>query len=161
MAKRATRWVDTLLNLSVGNGVQFNVSLTPDLSPGEMSGITLTRTILCYTIAPSTPTSASGQQVVDIGLGMAQDEALAAGVLPDIQSNIDHPMRGWWYRCRHLISDETTVGPIQYRETYHDLKAMRKFGQGEDAFLQVFSTSRQGTAYNVAVVGIIRSLYLL
>ncbi len=162
--RRETRWVDQLLNISIASGASTVASLTGELGPDALSGMTLIRSIFCYTVSPAAHTLVSGSMGIDIGLGMTQDEALAAAALPDVDTQSDYPNRGWIYRCRHIVYDSINGegGPGNVPMTQRaDVRSQRKMGQDEDIFLALVNTSLEGTGFNVRFHGIILMLYLI
>ena len=161
--RRRRRWADTLLNDTCVSGSNDRLDLTEEFSPNEKAGLTLVRMILCYTIRPSNPTTVSGNQLVDLGIGVAETEAFAADILPDTNAEADYPRGGWLYRCRHNVQDEPTAqGVITWPEHTRDIRAQRRIG-GPDAtlFYYLYNTVGEGTSFTVITVGIIRCLFLL
>ena len=161
--RRMRRWADKLMNLNVNSSASSTFDLTNEFTANETAGLTVVRMILCYSLRAATPGAVSGQQVVDIGVGLFEAEAFAAGVLPDVQSEADYPRGGWLYRCRHLAVDETLAnGPMPMLEVNKDIRSQRRLG-GPDVALGVLvrNDPLEGTTFSIRVVGIIRTLYLL
>ena len=94
MARRTT-WRDTLINNSITSSgatvVEYNAGATQD----ENRGSTLTRTIVELALWSTSVAAAWGVQMVDIGLGLIEADALAAGAVPDPADDRDEPARGW------------------------------------------------------------------
>ena len=157
--KRRTRWVDTLVQSSVNDGSQTRVSLMSGLSNDAIPGMTVVRTILCYSVSPNSHSITDGTQSVDIGIGSFGREAAAAGVVADPKTESDFPTEGWVYRCRHMVVDRTNVEPVFYPEVRQDLRAMRRMGDDEELYLVVDNNNIALTPFAVLVHGIIRTLY--
>ena len=156
--RRGTAWQDSLVNFDIASGAQSVSSLLGDWIPSDTRGATLVRTILCYSLYPSTPQQGAAEQVLDVGIGVTGQEAFGASVVPDPNTSGDEPQLGWIYRCRHLIHD-VTVAPVP-REINKDIRAMRKINDGE-LYLVINNGPVRGTAFNVRFIGIIRVLVKL
>ena len=155
--RRGTDWIDQLVNFTLASGTGSPITLLPGRTPEEMQGYTLIRTIMCYQIMPEAAGAVIGEQVVDIAIGTASQEAFAAGVVPDPSVEADEPQRGWVYRCRHHVRDSTGFS-IQYPTFERDLRAMRKIDNGE-LYLVTDNFALVGTAFSIRFLGIIRSLF--
>ena len=161
--RRRRRWADKLFNLTVGAGAQVEIDLSTEFTANETAGLTVVRMIMCYTLRPSNPGAVSGNQHLDIGVGMFEAEAFAAGVLPDVDAEADYPRGGWLYRCRHNVQDELdATGVVTYYEHNKDIRSQRKLGGPDTALGIIFDSSTgEGTTFSIQVVGIVRSLFLL
>jgi len=156
--RRDTIWVDTLFNDVLGAGTQQVHSLMGGIDPLTRGG-TLTRTLVCLYAVPSPIGGAAGMQMVNIGVGVASQEAFTAGIVADPQEENDFPQGGWVYRCRHAVIDDPTPGyPTPLIK--EDLRAMRKINRGE-LYLTFVSEAGQGVAFAVRLVGIVRCLVKL
>ena len=161
--RRQRRWADKLFSLATASTTGDAIDLSGEFTANETAGLTVVRMILCYTIRPNNPGAASGNQLVDVGIGLFEAEAFAAGVLPDVQSEADYPRGGWLYRCRHNVQDDLSgVGTIQWPETNKDIRSQRRLG-GPDVALGflLFNGPGEGTAFSTHMVGIVRTLFLL
>ena len=160
--RRATVWQDTLVGVDMATGTQALISLAGDLLPTDTAGMTLVRTIMCYTMIASAPHAVSGWQSIDLGIGAASQEAFAAGIVPDPNTRDDQPQRGWVYRCRHEVLDELSgsalsIAPVIVNK---DIRSMRKIENGE-LYLVINNSPVEGTTFNVRTRGIIRCLFKL
>ena len=161
--RRARRWTDVLLNLSTGSGTGDTQDLGTEFTSNELAGMTVVRTIMCYMMRPNNPGGVSGNQIMDIGIGLFEAEAFAADVLPDVQTSGDYPRGGWLYRCRHNVQGTTDAnGTMSYAEVNKDIRAQRRVG-GPDAILGlvIFNSVGEGTAFTVQTVGLVRTLWLM
>ena len=117
------------------------------------------RTLICLYVLPAPISTVAGVQSVVIGIGVASQEAFAAGVVADPQTDLDFPQGGWVYRCRHAVIDDSTPGyptPV----IKEDLRSMRKIHRGE-LFMTVENLAAEGTTFSIRYVGIVRSLIKL
>ena len=113
------------------------------------------------TLEPSPLFGAVGQQAVDFGIGVVEQDALAAGALPDLNFPDDSPIRGWVFRKRIMLQDHTTVGVVPSMHRFElDLKSKRLIGDSE-LVLIIDNNSARGTAFSVETEGLIRCLYLM
>ena len=157
---RATDWVDTRLNLEVPTDNQTIGSLVTGLAPLNLRGMTVIRTIIHIGMFSNSVAGAWGVQIVDLAIGIASQDAFAAGVVPDPKAAADKPPRGWMWRTEAVVSQNGTGTPVV---TYidADIRGARKVENGE-VYLVVDNTgSGQGTTFQVNVRGIIRQLYKL
>ena len=159
-----TVWFDTLVNLVATNGSGASaLSLHSELNRDEqrLSGMTLLRTIVGLDIAHQIHDSGEGSQLVDLGIGIASQEAFSADVVPDPNTSTEHPPRGWvWrYRCRTygFAADQAAV---YNHRVDKDIRARRRLENGE-LFLRIFNITDQGVAGNIVVHGLIRTLWLI
>ena len=160
-----TVWVDTMLDLQVGNGSSNAVSLITDLSFVEirMSQLTVMRTIIGIDVAHLIHDSGEGSQDVSIGIGVASQDAFSAGgaSLPDPAVQGDFPTRGWVWRARFRVygfaADQAAVFN---RRIDLDIRARRKLDNGE-SFIKVTNTVDQGTSGTINAIGLIRQLWLV
>jgi len=157
---RQTRWVDTLLATTVASGAQGNIPLLGELTTRHRS--TITRLILCYRVYPAVPRVVSGIQHVDVGIGVIQQEAATANIVPDPVAEGDFPSMGWLYRCRHSVFDEASGAVIELNmEVMRDLKSQRVLGQDADLRFITDNTALQGSSFSIRVSGIVRTLVKL
>ena len=156
---RPTDWVDTTVNLEISTGNQSVTSLITGLSPSDMWGVTVIRTIIMLSAFSNTVAGAFGCQQLDLGIGIASQEAFAAGVLPDPNISTDKPPRGWMWRVEKVVSQNGAGAPI-VTELEADIRGARKVENGE-VYLIGFNTALLGTTFQVNVRGLIRQLYKL
>ena len=156
---RPTDWVDTVINLEVSTGNQSVTSLVTGLSPQDMRGVTVIRTIIMLGMFSNTVAGAYGVQQLDLGIGIASQEAFAAGVLPDPNISGDKPPRGWMWRAEKMVAQNGAGAPVVV-EVEVDIRGARKVENGE-VYLIAFNTALVGTSFQVNVRGLIRQLYKL
>ena len=157
--RRGSTWIDTVLDTDIVTGGEDLVDLMAGMDTDERRGMTVTRMLLCLYVIANPHGAVDGVQVVDLGIGVASTEAFAAGVVSNPNVNTEFPIRGWLYRCRHVVIDDSTPGypsPV----IKEDLHAMRKIDTGT-AFLVIVNTPNQGTTFTVSVIGTIRMLVKL
>ena len=83
--RRASVWLDSLIDETVSNTAQGVVDLTNELNDtaSRMGGMTLVRTIICWDLSYAVHDSGEGSQIVDIGIGVGSEESVLAEILPD------------------------------------------------------------------------------
>ena len=156
---RRTIWVDKLLNVTnISGGGGENEDLLSNIPQADRDGMTLLRTIVRLQFTPAVVSAVSGLQTCDYGIGLAREEAFSAGALPDIETQEDHPTRGWLVRSRTLVQDETTISVRDFGENKHDIRAMRKIEADTTLFLQFNNNNVEGTAFTTRMTGLIRLL---
>ncbi len=156
---RPTDWVDTAVNLTVAAAGQTVISLITGLSPADMRGTTLIRTLVRLFFSSTTVAGAWGFQVAHIGIGITSQEAFAAGVVPDPSVSGDRPARGWVYRSALGVSQNGVAHPITF-DLAADIRGARKIENGE-LFLAVDQIGLQGTSFATNVQGLVRVLMKL
>ncbi len=156
---RATDWIDTIINMDISNAGGDINSLMTGVAPVNMRGMTVIRTIIALSLYSATVAGAWGVQSVNLAIGVASQEAFAAGILPDPRTATDKPPRGWVYRS-HVGVAQNGVGTLITRELSADIRGARKIENGE-LYLIANSDSLVGTTFAVRVDGLIRTLYKL
>jgi len=157
MARR-TFWIDNLIELSVGTGSGTQQSLLSGTPPINVRGSTVVRVIYRLGLVSSTVGVADGALLVDIGVGIASQEAFTAVVLPDPDSD-ERPVGGWMFRDRCLVSYGSDMGnPITWCK--EDIHAGKKLTDGE-VFMRVQNKAVVGATSTVEIVGLVRLLLLL
>ncbi len=157
--RRGTTWADTIIDTVITNGSEDIRSIMGSFDPDERRGMTITRILMCLYLIPSPNGAVVGVQLADVAIGNASQEAFAAGVVPNPQTAGEFPQRGWLYRCRHAVVDDSTPGypsPV-IRE---DLHAQRKIDTGEP-YLVITNNTAEGVAFSIRVIGTIRMLLKL
>ena len=129
------------------------------LAPVNTRGMTVIRTIIRMGLFSNTVAGAWGIMRVDLGIGVASQEAFAAGVLPDPNSATDKPPRGWMWRSQQLVSQNGTGHQVIFNVDA-DIRGARKVENGE-VYLIGCNTAYVGTQFQVNCVGLIRQLYKL
>jgi len=159
MARRATDWIDTVFDRGVASGVQDNLTLMTGVAPVNVWRQTLVRTLISMDFHSQSIAGAFGVQMLDVGIGITSQEAFAAGVLPDPETAGDQPSRGWIYRTRIAVAQNSIGSQVIY-SIRADIRASRKLDDGE-CFWVLTNTPESGTAFAVHLTGIVRQLWLL
>ncbi len=159
MPRRATDWIDTVIDRSVASGAQDLFSLMTGVAPVNVRRQTLVRTLISLDFYSESAAGAYGIQQLDIGIGITSQEAFAAGVVADPEVAADQPSRGWIYRTRMGVAQNGVGTQIIY-SLRADIRASRKLDDGEGYFV-VTNTTERGTSFSVHELGIIRQLWLL
>ena len=161
--RRRTTWFDTRLGEDIASATEANIQLTPDVSAAAvgLEGYTAVRIVLFMSMYSAIPNSASGEMILDFGIGMASQTAFDIGTtgLPNVETSADFPERGWLLRSNRLIMDSLgiTFPPVFVTA---DLRAMRKL-ENSVMYLQLKNQTIRGTTFNVRVNGWVRLLCLL
>jgi len=159
MSPRMTDWVDTVISLGAGDGAQATASLLTGLAPVNLRGATVIRSIIELDLSSASVAGAWGVQRLDFGIGVADQEAHAAGVLPDPLTSGDKPARGWMYRTSRAVS-QNGIGSQVLFPLRADIRGARKIENGEVYY--IFNNNNVfGTAFTVQVMGLIRLLIKL
>jgi len=157
---RPTDWIDTIISLTLapmgGSAIQ---SLMTGVAPVNMRGMTLIRTIISLSLVSQTVAGAWGVQRANLGIGVADQDAFAAGALPDPDVATDKPARGWVWRSYAGVAQNGSGAPVIYTLTA-DIRGARKIENGE-LYIAGVNTDSLGTAFTVFVGGLIRTLYKL
>ncbi len=157
--RRKTQWVDSLQSFALATGGKQETSLLSDLIPQDTQGMTLVRTIIRLFTFPGESSGALGAQAIDLGIGVADQEAFAAAVLPDPEVAGDEPALGWVWRDR-LVSIIPSDGDVISHMLQADIKSQRKIDDGE-LYFSASSTSILGTSHTLQLAGLIRCLFKL
>ena len=158
----ATFWTDTTFNniVVVGTQLQSNLMGALDMTETRLGQLTLLRTIIGFDVGHAVHDSGEGSQRAAMGIGVASQEAFAAGVLPEPDSGSDHLPRGWVWRyvCRvfGFAADQSTIFT---RRIDLDLRSRRKLENGL-SYLVVDNIDSEGTSGSIKVTGLIRQLWL-
>jgi len=121
--------------------------------------MTLIRTIIRIFVKPQTMGVANGVQSLDVGIGVLEQDAFAAGVVPDANVAADQTVRGWVWRDRIATVDAAAQNAaLRTNEVHLDLRGQRRIGDGELALMSV-SSPLAGATYDITVLGLIRCLF--
>ncbi len=156
-------WVDTDINLLVVNAASVFDSLMTGVSATQtrFDRMTLLRTIVGVNIGYLTHDSGEGSQLLSVGIGIASQEAFAAGSLSDPETETDFPTKGWvWrakYRCYGFAADQPAVFDTRVDL---DLRSQRKLENGE-TFIIAQNAAIEGATGSVLVRGLVRQLWLV
>ena len=156
---RPTDWVDTVLSLQATTAGSTNVSLITGLAPADMRGATLIRTLIRMTLSSITPIESTGVQMLHMGIGITDQEAFAAGVLPDPGASSDKPARGWVWRDAMGVSQSALGGPSTF-DVRGDIRGARKIENGE-LYLICDNQPVSGTGFTTLIRGLVRILIKL
>jgi len=129
------------------------------VAPVNMRGMTLIRTIISLGCLSTTTAGAWGAEGVHLAIGVASQEAFAAGVFPDPNVGTDKPPRGWVWRS-HKVVCQNGVGSVVSYDVMADIRAARKIENGE-LYIIAVASNLEGTQFNVDVHGLVRTLYKL
>ena len=154
-------WIDTSINLDAASGASVNISLMTGVSSVQtrFDQMTLLRTIVGIDIANAVHDSGEGSQKASVGIGLASQEAFAAGTLSDPETNTDFPTRGWVWRAGYRIYGFAADQPAVFnRRIDLDLRSMRKLENGE-MFFQMANQAVEGATAVVKALGFIRQLW--
>ena len=154
---RPTDWIDTRVNLEVPAANAASMSLMTGVAPVNMRGMTVIRTIIRVGLWSNTVAGAWGVQVLDMAIGIASQEAFAAGVLPDPSIATDKPARGWMWRTTQMVSQNGAGAPVVFT-VEADIRGARKVENGE-VYLVADNEIGTGTTFQVNIKGLIRQLY--
>ncbi len=156
-------WIDTMFNNSVVVGSQITLTLMTDVTPTQtrQNQMTLLRTVIGLDIGRLVHDSGEGSERMSLGIGIASQEAFAAGAISDANAPTDFPTRGWVWRSQYRVFGFAADQPTVFtRRIDLDIRAMRKLENGE-AFLHVTLEAIEGVSSSAQVVGIIRQLWLV
>jgi len=160
--RRQTQWVDSFVETNINSAAANNQSVIVDLAQDLVPGITLVRTLVHLYFLPTTPGATNGSQIVSVGLGMVQLEALAGGAVADPNTSTDFPLRNWIIRDQVLVQDSIDSFDRDAHEMKVEVASQRKLHTiDSDIMLTMFNDPHDGTSFNVNVVGIIRMLFKL
>jgi len=155
---RETFWIDNLINIGMASGGQNNQSLMTGTPPINARRATIVRIVYELHLFSESIAGACGVNLVDIGMGVASQEAFNAGVLADPNAD-ERPTRGWMYRTRQVVW-QNGVGTQIVQGWSGDLHSGRKLYDGEPYIIGV-NTAQLGTTASYRLSGIVRLLLLL
>ena len=159
--RRSMTWVDTLLSATRAIGAQDITSLMSTMDPDERRGATVTRVIGCLIFSADDRVEFEGGIVVDVGIGVASQEAFSSGAISDPTDPAAQPLRGWLYRCRQYISTGTQATVPDPRVSWNfDVKSQRKLDTGE-LFMIWEPQLSHGVGSTTRITGSVRSLLRL
>ncbi len=155
---RPMRWIDTIIGVNTPDGAADTESLMTSIGPVDTRGVTVIRTIVRLDLMSSTVAGAWGSQSVNLAIGIAGQEAFAAGIFPDPNAN-EEPARGWMWRDQIMVTQNGISTEITKRLT-SDLRGSRKIQDGE-VYLTLHNNNNLGTAFPVQTNGLVRLLVKL
>ncbi len=160
MPGRQTRWIDTIVGMTPASGANQAASLLGGVGPVDTRGVTIIRTMVRLSFTSSTVAGPWGAQSLHVGIGIASQAAFAIGItaLPTPDQS-EQPSRGWIYRD-FIRPAQNGVNHRHVSELRADIRGARKIEDGE-VFIVVSNVAGSGTAFSVAVVGLVRLLVKL
>ena len=159
-------WLDTAATLIVaGGGAQNFKSLMTSVTGVQtaLAQMTLLRTIVGINIGLTIHDAGEGSQLVSVGIGIASQEAFAAGLgaLSDPELDADFPTRGWIWRSRYRVFGFAADQPAVFTQRVDlDLRSQRKLERGE-SFMIATNEDVEGTSSPITIHGLIRQLWLV
>ncbi len=159
--KRRLFWVDTLHANEVASAGQTTINLVGsfDMEQTRLATLTVMRIIVCHDYHYTVHDAGEGSLTLDVGIGISSQEAFAAGILADPATTQDFPIRGWLYRCRHVLHGFAADQPaVDVRSVNKDLRARRKLDNGV-LHLILDNTPASGVASTARITGITRVLF--
>ena len=163
--KRALVWEDTLVDTDLASAASPTVlGLLLGMSDGDKRASTITRVLVRLSFTEAVLNSGTAVQNVQVGMGIASQEAFALGetAIPDINVAGDRPRLGWYYRDEVVVASSTadTANVIHIATLRADIGAMRWLENGE-FYLTMRNGAMIGLAFAVNVKGLIRTLVRL
>ncbi len=98
---------------------------------------------------------------MDIGIGVSDTEAFAAGTLPDPVIPSDQPARGWVWRDAIPIIDSIDSYDHPPVEVKGDIRSKRSMSVQTELYLILDAGGLLGTAFTIETSGLIRCLFAL
>ena len=163
MPRRRTAWIDTKLNFAIPIAGEDIKSLLSTTIPTETRGYTLTRMIGRIDVCVADATAAFAIQSATMGIAVVSQEAFLAGVVPDPQTDTEFPVDPWVWKTRLITkswNNGTSIRDGELATIEFDIRSQRKIHQSE-LVLITQNESMRGTATEIEVNGLIRSLFLL
>ena len=161
--RRQSIWRDAIINQSVATGGQVSSDLTGALTQFQKQGLTLVRTIVHLTARVQTLGGVVGSQQLGMGIAIIDEDANAAGALPEVLSQGDHPVKGWIWRDIQQLNDHTTAGSVESKQivdVHVELKSRRRLDD-TDHLIIFENQDLLGGTFTIDIDGLVRSLYLL
>jgi len=156
-------WIDTNFDDNITTSVAVLKSLMTGVSAAQtrFDQMTLLRTIIGFNVGRLTHDSGEGSEIVSVGIGLASQEAFAAGSVSDPETPTDFPIRGWVWRGRYRIFGFAADDPTIFTQRIDlDLRAKRRLENGE-TFLNATLANIEGTNSTARLDGIVRQLWLV
>ena len=157
---RNRAWADTAVGGIVGATPLIQDLLT-SLTPSDT--ITAARLVgSIYMMGVDPESVRNGLVSIDIGIGVAAEEAFVAAVLPDPDVNAEAPARGWLYKTRSHVYEQNVGGSIQHAVpgiVMFDIRTMRKVDRGR-LYITFKANLVEGTDFDIRMSGLVRALCL-
>jgi len=158
MARRS-RWIDALVNITVASAGQNRQTMFPGVGQEQLRNATIVRTIGDLYMNSTTVADAWGVNMMDLGLGVISQEAIASVVFPDPNDADDYPVRGWLFRKRCAMF-QNGVGTMIVQSCSFDVRSQRKLDTGQ-YFLIANNTALDGSTSTYRLFGSVRTLVLM
>ncbi len=161
--RRRRAWNDVLVNriITSGSGTA-PIDLLVDAPPRDVA--TVVRLIGDFTVLPDDRNAAIDSVMqIDLGVGVASDEAFVATVVPDPNVQAEYPALGWLYVTTMVMSINNSSGTVEsytFPTIHFDVGANRKVDKGT-LYLAVNNTLADGSGISVRFIGRMRSLCLI
>ena len=161
--RRRSIWRDAIINQSVVTGGQVSTDLTGALTQFQKQGLTLVRTIVHFTARVQTLGLVIGSQQLGMGIAIVDEDANAAGALPEVLTQGDFPVKGWIWRDIQQLNDHTSAGSTESKQIIDveaELKSRRRI---DDTDLLIIFENQDllGGTFTIDIDGLVRSLFLL
>ena len=151
--RRRTEWFDLTVNQTVAAGDQNSNDLTINMADVEKKGATLVRTLVQLYCAAVTVGTGS---VLSLGIAMLNEDAAAAGSIPEADSDTDKP--GWVFRTVVPVFTDTANRFANLTVIKEDLRSRRRFQGSSDQIELILDNFAGSSAINVD--GLIRLLIM-
>ena len=146
-------WFDKQSNVSVASSGQGSIILDTQLGNAEKKGAQVMRMILDYNLAADAVGSGGS---IDFGVFFVEEDARAAGALPEADSEGDQP--GWIWRKRFFCYTSDVNDRAQATHVSYDARPLRRY-RGEDmSLLLVLDVGSLSGAANINIDGLARLL---
>ncbi len=161
-ARRKTQWVDTDFNAAVVVGAASTItSLLSDLIGNDTQGMTLVRMLIRMWVSDQDQENSADHTMLDIGVGMADQESFTAGVLPDPGTSADQPHLGWVWKDAILQGQlKSAAGGHPPIRIYEDIRSRRRIDDGE-LYITWTNTALFGNGFDLRISGLVRCLFQL
>ncbi len=151
--RRGLFWRQTIINLGIAASASVFTDLLGGVAEDEKKGLTVTRVIYEWTVRPLT-VDVSGA-VIAFGMGVFNDDAIAAFSLPD-PADAGDEFSWYMWSARNEITTSVLNDFAQARTFRGDFRAQRKLPSEEDTFGLI--SERNASVVTLVVDGWVRSL---
>ena len=132
-----------------------------DLGVSRLDTVTIVRLVGQMAVFPDIPiVSTTSNQIIDVGIGVASEQAFTAGAVPQPDQTDEYPARGWLYvATKSLFRGNLDTTGEHYPTWEFDIRSMRKIDKGR-LYLAAGNGLGDGTPIVVRFQGRIRALCL-
>ena len=159
---RPRAWADLKFNVTIADAADMTpLDILVDLGASRLDTITIVRLVGQMAVVPDIPVaSATSNQIIDVGIGVASEAAFVAGAVPQPDQTDEYPARGWLYVATKVLfrGNLDTVGEV-YPTWEFDIRSMRKIDKGR-LYLAAGNGLGDGTPSVIRFIGRIRALCL-